>query len=345
MSKKRVRQMAAELARQLSVRPASAYVKRSRSEAAEFLREEEALRRLEALTEVQGRLSCARVLEEWADVLERLSPAPEEGWLVYTYRFACNLLFPRPEFDEKRRRSGAGACLLLALLQVLFDDEHSRLPFDPMLDIRLLEEGEYAAEDHGESYGRFLRAYRREYVYEMMRLGLEATPFRSMEHIAGVHYVAMSAARDLKRAGFPVDLALVSGSACGHDIGKFGCRPGERVPYLHYYYTDLWFNRHGLEDLGYIAANHSVWDLELENLSVESLLLIYADFRVKQERDEQGREITTLYPLDDSFDVILNKLDNVDEAKRTRYTYVYAKLHDFEEYMISLGVDVTSTLR
>ena len=60
--------------------------------------------------------------------------------------------------------------------------------------------------------------------------------------------MAVSVARDLKRAGVPIDLPLVSAAAAGHDIGKFGCRPGERVPYLHYYYTDLWFRSRHMED-------------------------------------------------------------------------------------------------
>ena len=137
-----------------------------------------------------------------------------------------------------------------------------------------------------------------------------------------------------------MDLALISGAAAAHDIGKFGCRPGERVPYLHYYYTDQWLLERGMERISHIAANHSTWDLELESLSVESLCLIYADFRSKQDRDDQGREITVLYPLDQSFQVILSKLDNVDSLKRRRYEFVYGKLHDFEDYMRSLGVDV-----
>ena len=145
----------------------------------------------------------------------------------------------------------------------------------------------------------------------MMRLGLEATPWRTLEHIAGVHHVAMWAARGLKAAGAPIDLALVSAGAAGHDIGKFGCRPGERVPYLHYHYTDLWFSRRHMADIGYVAANHSVWDLELDYLSAESLALIYADFRVKQERGPDGREITRISTLEEAFDVILSKLDNV----------------------------------
>ena len=86
----------------------------------------------------------------------------------------------------------------------------------------------------------------------------------------------------------------------GHDIGKYGCKKSEekRVPYLHYYYTDLCFNRFDMPMTGHIAANHSTWDLELDNLSVESLLLIYADFRVKSSRSEGGSEVVHFYDLE-----------------------------------------------
>ena len=138
-----------------------------------------------------------------------------------------------------------------------------------------------------------------------------------------------------------VDVALVSGAAAGHDLGKFGCRPGERVPYLHYFYTDQWFRRRRMTDIGHVAANHSVWDLEPDYLSVEALLLIYADFRVKQLHDAQGREITRISTLAQAFQVILDKLDDVDGEKQKRYTRVYARLEDFEQFMVSRGVDVT----
>ena len=49
-----------------------------------------------------------------------------------------------------------------------------------------------------------------------------------------------------------------------------------------------------MERISHIAANHSTWDLELESLSVESLCLIYADFRSKQDRDANGNETTVL---------------------------------------------------
>ena len=341
MNKKRIRQMSASLLRRVTTQPAARYLGQYRELLRELLEDQNYLQRFAPLYDSGARLLCAEVLELCRDVLNQLSPEPEEGWIAFTYDFARKSMFPDQEFEPRQEAHGAGATFFLALLQVLLDTERAKLPTDLLWQLELLEEDELQGSPHYDSYRLFLRSYRREYIYEMMRLGLEATPFRTLEHIAGVHFVAVSVARDLKRAGVPIDLPLVSGSAAGHDIGKFGCRPGERVPYLHYHYTDLWFSRRHMADIGYVAANHSVWDLELDYLSAESLALIYADFRVKQERGPDGREITRISTLQEAFDVILNKLDNVTEAKRTRYTFVYAKLRDFERYMESLGVDTT----
>mgnify|MGYP002562101235 FL=1 len=233
------------------------------------------------------------------------------------------------------------AMCLLAVLQVLFAAEAELLPHDPAWTFDFLTDDELAGSPCAPSYQRFLRLWRREFVYELMRLGLEVTPYRTLEHIAGVHHIAVTAARALRKSGVAVDVALVSGAAAGHDLGKFGCRPGERVPYLHYFYTDQWFRRRRMTDIGHVAANHSVWDLEPDYLSVEALLLIYADFRVKQLHDAQGREITRISTLAQAFQVILDKLDDVDGEKQKRYTRVYARLEDFEQFMVSCGVDVT----
>ena len=299
---------------------------------------------LAALFPIRERLSCARVLELCAPTLNRLCPkAPEKGWGPFTYQYVCHTMFPDGGFAPEAGRCGAGAEFYLTVLQVLLDQERAALPFDPMLDFQFLSEEEYEACDKAHEYRRFLAAWRGEFLYELMRLGMEFTPFKTLSHIAGVHYIAMTAARGLAAAGVEVDMALISGAAAAHDVGKFGCRPGERVPYLHYYYTDQWLLERRMEDISHIAANHSTWDLELESLSVESLLLIYADFRSKSERGSRGEEIVVLYPLDESFQVILSKLDNVDRKKRRRYEFVYGKLHDFEDYMRRLGVDVDLT--
>lgn len=337
MNKKRIRQMDLALRRRLSDRPAADY----------FAPGDALLRTLESEGYMQrfaglfngARLRCADVLSLCRPELEVLCPGePSEGWLAYAYDYARRLLYPEKTDAEP---FAPGAVFLLSVLQVLFAAEAELLPHDPAWTFDFLTDDELAGSPCAPSYQRFLRLWRREFVYELMRLGLEVTPYRTLEHIAGVHHIAVTAARALRKSGVAVDVALVSGAAAGHDLGKFGCRPGERVPYLHYFYTDQWFRRRRMTDIGHVAANHSVWDLEPDYLSVEALLLIYADFRVKQLHDAQGREITRISTLAEAFQVILDKLDDVDGEKQKRYTRVYARLEDFEQYMVSRGVDVT----
>ena len=337
MNKKRIRQMDLALRRRLSDRPAADY----------FAPGNALLRTLETEGYMQrfaglfsgARLRCADVLALCRPELETLCPGePSEGWLAYAYDYARRLLYPEKTDAEP---FAPGAVFLLSVLQVLFAAEAELLPHDPAWTFDFLTDDELAGSPCASSYQRFLRLWRREFVYELMRLGLEVTPYRTLEHIAGVHHLAVTAARALRKSGVAVDVALVSGAAAGHDLGKFGCRPGERVPYLHYFYTDQWFRRRRMTDIGHVAANHSVWDLEPDYLSVEALLLIYADFRVKQLHDAQGREITRISTLAQAFQVILDKLDDVDGEKQKRYTRVYARLEDFEQFMVSRGVDVT----
>lgn len=337
MNKKRIRQMDLALRRRLSDRPAADY----------FAPGDALLRALETEGYMQrfaglfsgARLRCADVLALCRPELETLCPdEPSEGWLAYAYDYARRLLYPEKTDAEP---FAPGAVFLLSVLQVLFAAEAELLPHDPAWTFDFLTDDELAGSPCAPSYQRFLRLWRREFVYELMRLGLEVTPYRTLEHIAGVHHIAVTAARALRKSGVAVDVALVSGAAAGHDLGKFGCRPGERVPYLHYFYTDQWFRRRRMTDIGHVAANHSVWDLEPDYLSVEALLLIYADFRVKQLHDAQGREITRISTLAEAFQVILDKLDDVDGEKQKRYTRVYARLEDFEQFMVSRGVDVT----
>lgn len=302
---------------------------------------------IEGLTNLfplRERLRCTEVLDLCAPILTALCPnTPKEGWLRFSYQYISSLMFPENGFAPEVSQYAQGARIYLTVLHILLQYERTYLHFDPMLDFEFLSEDEYRHCNHAEEYRRLIDAWQEEYLYELMRLGMEVTPYKTLSHISGVHYIAMTAARGLKKAGLEVDLALISGAAISHDFGKFGCRPGERVPYLHYYYTDQWLLARKMGGISHIAANHSTWDLELESLSVESLLLIYADFRSKQIVDADGNETIVLYSLDQSFQVILSKLDNVDPEKRRRYELVYGKLHDFENYLRSLGVDVELT--
>ena len=288
-----------------------------------------------------GRFDCSKVEEIVCEYIRELRDKPEKGWCRYIFDSILSELFPEThsEEGEESKATERGRILFLRILRALFTWEREKMSFDPTRDISLLGEDEITGAT-AEEYLRLIRLTDVGYIYEMMRIAADITPFDTLGHMFGVHYVAMHAARQLAMTSVPVDLPLISGAAVGHDIGKFGCRKTEeqRVPYLHYYYTDICYGKYGLPRMGHIAANHSTWDLELENLSVESLLLIYADFRVKSGR-ENGKETVRFLSLEEAFDVILGKLDNVDAAKEARYRKVYAKLADFEAFMREKGVD------
>lgn len=212
-----------------------------------------------------------------------------------------------------------------------FYQQHPFLFLTP-LEMTTLEDGEYA---------RFLKAFQEDHIYALMKMSRDLYGYTTLDHVSGVHDLGIYLARQLKNCHLPLDLGRVSGALAGHDIGKYGVKHSEmsRVPYFHYYYSDLWFQKHGINYIRNTAVNHSTWDLELENLSLESLVLIYADFRVKN-KIISGQDSMHIYSLEDSYQVILDKLDNVDEAKEKRYGKVYGKLLDFEHYLKTLGINL-----
>ena len=290
--------------------------------------------------------TCTRLLELCRPAMEELSTAPKEGWLPAIYQLLIGGIFPQSVEWVMGEESLPGARLYLETLSALLEEEQRSAAFDPRTDFAFLSPEELESSNYAQEYARFVRLFGSQRMMELMRIGREIKPFDTLGHIAGVHHIAMHVGRQIAQAGLPIDLALLSGAAAGHDIGKFGCRSFEthRIPYLHYYYTDLWFTQNQMPAIGHVATNHSTWDLELENLPLESLVLIYADFRVKRKGSTwEGKEKIGFYTLDESFQVILDKLDNVDAAKEQRYRHVYAKLHDFEDYMEQLGVNTDLT--
>ncbi len=282
--------------------------------------------------------TCKNVLDLSMDILNSVSNEPTDGWLTYIFQFVLNKSFPEAVSIKLDPKYEVSVIIYLKLLRTILKyAQHnglSKIKFD------FLTENEIKELHNPEEYLSFLDAFDKNYIYELMMLDGEVNGYNTLKHVSSVHFVAMHVARQLKKVGVQVDLGLVSGSSAGHDIGKYGCKGLEkrRVAYLHYYYTDQWFIKYNMPGIALIAANHSTWDLELENLSLESLLLIYADFRVKNKKTEVSEEMH-IFSLRESFGIILSKLDNVDEAKEKRYIRVYSKLLDFEDYLVNKGID------
>lgn len=292
--------------------------------------------------------TCAGVLQLCQETCPRwYAEKPEQGWLEYTYWYIIHWSYPDSVQMEFPAVFQNGVNFFIRVLRCLLDYTLAHKTFHPFTDFAFLDLDTLPDDIIKEEYERFLYYFRELYLYELMYIGKEIFFFNTLSHIAGVHYVAMHVACQLKEAGVPINLALVSGAAVGHDIGKFGCKPTEmkRMAHLHYYYTGQWFEEKNMPTIAHIAVNHSTWDLELENLPLESLVLIYADFRVRREECEAPKEKMGIFTLKESFHIILSKLENVDAAKERRYQYVYAKLKDFEDYMMSLGVNTDFTTK
>lgn len=287
-------------------------------------------------------VSCREVLEACLPVMNELCGRPKTAseWMDGLYQSFTGIYFPDSREQALEEESEPAKEFYLDILEALLGREKERLAFDCRRDFQYLSDEEVRKSEIREEYCQYIEQIQRLKVYPFLRIARECTPFDTLGHVAGVHFTAMHIARQLACTHVPIDLALISAAAMIHDIGKFGCRSSEagRVPYLHYYYTAQFAKRFRFETIGHIAANHSTWDLELENLSVENLILIYADFRVKSIRDEKGKEQIRFWTLDASYQVILDKLDNVDDRKRDRYRKVFQKLKDFEEFLKALGV-------
>ncbi|MCK8058260.1 MULTISPECIES: cytidyltransferase [unclassified Fusibacter] len=288
--------------------------------------------------------SAKRLLSIVEELLVGLSKGKKpDDWMLYIYSHTLNKNFAEAvqiEFDL----DFDGACELFIALFKCVNELQKKLDdgsFQSAYPFELLSGHEIDELESPEEYRRFVHLFEKNAIYEMMKLNYEIMGYTTLDHICGVHYLALRIARQLKSAGISIDLGRVSGAAAGHDIGKYGCKPeeGRRVAYLHYFYTGEWFDNRKMPYIRNVAVNHSTWDLELENLSVESLVLIYSDFCVKAPEEAHPFSMK-FYSLKESFKVILNKLDNVDEAKEKRYKKVYAKLRDFEYYMLDLGVQL-----
>ncbi len=283
---------------------------------------------------------CTAVSQAVLPQLAQLSAPPEEGWLKSLYAALVNGLFTDPDYTAPQPEIQQGHTLLLSALESAFSCEQAA--YDPLTDLQPFDPALCESSRVRAQYALFEAAVRQSHFLCALRLGRELMPFDAASHTIGVRNVAVHTALLAREAGLPVDVPLVAAAALCHDIGKFACRgeDAKRIPFLHYYYTWQWLTERGMEDIAHVSANHSTWDLEFENLPIESLLLIYADFRVRGTR-EDGREAVRIYSLADAYGMIQSKLCDVTAAKAMRYRLVYSKLRDFEVFLRSKGVSAS----
>ena len=187
---------------------------------------------------LDGRFDSSRVERIVSEYIRELRERPSEGWAKYAMNYTLSEIFPETHGRDKSQdeRFSKGRLLFLQIMRGLYRFEEETIQFNPRRNLQIMGESEIQG-NTAKEYRRLKDLVNYGYIYEMLRIAADITPFDTLGHMSGVHFVAMYVARQLKEAGVPVDLPLISGAAMGHDIGKFGCSEseGSRVPYLHYY--------------------------------------------------------------------------------------------------------------
>lgn len=287
--------------------------------------------------DADGRIGSQAILEVWQSYLCRTSEEPAGGWLVHLYKCLKGNLFPHLGMPEDASEFETECESLLLLMYSVFKYERKSLAYNPRLEMPIMSRDTVARSNSRDEYKRNLAMYFDNHIYEMMRIAYDLGENRILEHTGLVFYLAIRIANQLDSLKVPVDLCLLSAAAATFDLGRFGLRPFEelRMPDLRYYYTDFCLNNHDLPTVAHVAANHSPRDLELENISIEGLILIYAFFRVCTA--DGGFDILT---LQDAYEDSLQTIDFNTDEERVRFENEFRKIEDFEGFLTNLGVSV-----
>ena len=134
----------------------------SRTDAAALILPQEWDAPLSALLPFEKRLTCEQALVMTLPLMNRLTPPPKEGWMVYAYHVAVSLLYDEADVEHTAAQRDAALCYL-NILQVLFDAEREALPFDPQFDFAFCTEEELAHSSTAGEYRQFLVRFRGEY--------------------------------------------------------------------------------------------------------------------------------------------------------------------------------------
>ena len=195
--------------------------------------------------------SCQAVYSLCQEMLVNLDKEHNPtNWLYQVHQFTLSKSFPEAvdlSFENISDNCRKTFLLYLEFLRVIseFQKLSHDSTFQSKFPLNFLTLSEKNKLENPAEYKRFLRVFNDEYIYEMMKLSQEVLNHNTLDHICGANWIALFIGRQLHNLSLPVDLGRISGAATGHDIGKYGCKDieVERTPYLHYYYTDMWFNK------------------------------------------------------------------------------------------------------
>ncbi len=179
--------------------------------------------------------SAKSTLQLCTGLLKNIYPIKsEEDCLNKIYNYCLNRTFPN--IDKIHSDSNLDICaeVFLKIFCIIndFEKNYNSYIFKGKYPLNFLKEEEIQSLERPQEYKKFLSNFKKDYIYEMMKLSEEIMGFNTLDHVCGVHYLCLHIGRQLKTLGIPIDLGRVSGAGAGHDIGKYGCTGEDlkRVP-------------------------------------------------------------------------------------------------------------------
>ena len=121
MSKKQIRQIITDLTEKLCRKDFLEKSGLSKKNILMLMNKEHWEEQLIRLIPIKKRVSCRLVFEICEEPLALLGREPEEGWMKFTYQYACHILYPDAEFSKETDRFSAGALFYLEILQYFFN--------------------------------------------------------------------------------------------------------------------------------------------------------------------------------------------------------------------------------
>ena len=109
MSKKEVRQAAAELTERLCEKDFLDRSGLSRKNVMMLMNKDHWEEQFARIFPIKKRISCRAVYEICEEPLSLLGHEPEEGWMKFTYQYVCHILYPDAEFKKENAAFSAGA--------------------------------------------------------------------------------------------------------------------------------------------------------------------------------------------------------------------------------------------
>lgn len=274
------------------------------------------------------RISCDDIRELSIEILNSLSENLPKNWLKYVYEYTLYKSFPDSVSIKLNPKYENAVVVYLEILKTVFYSVEKHQDAESFSFNSFISNNSIDLEQN-EDFQKFKKAYRDNYIYELIRLEHELTNSKLYYRIKAVCGLSMQIAHSLKMSGVNLKPWLVSCLTIGHFIGNYAVKhENNNIDF----YTGQWFERFDLSNIIGVEIYNDVSSICFGHLPIESLILMYSDLRV----DIKNNTKTYLNSLEQIEKAIAERFDISKDQSRL----IVDKIKDFESYLSSNNVDI-----